>query len=371
MAFFSANRKKDRGQRLACFKLGFAACFGVGITAGVLSGSAAAGVTTFGILLGAFLPLSTRWMIAREARAPVLVYHSVSDDRSWMENTRLSIPPGVFERQLKYLADNGYKSVPLHEVVAHNAGERALENKTLALTFDDGFLDNWVAVYPLLKKHGFEGTVFVTHDFVESGEARPNLDDVKKGRANREDLTWQGYLNWNEIETMDREGTLSAESHTKTHTPLDSGAEAAPSLDEELAGARRILGERLGQKVSILCWPYDRYDEKLEEAADRAGYEATTRLNAYNRFGEHPRRLARLYWPRCRPELQREGLNFASFRLSLRLYEGNYYLYIPFLFVNLAIKLFNRFGGRGRFETPAKIKCPETSDGQAHFGGRG
>jgi peptidoglycan/xylan/chitin deacetylase (PgdA/CDA1 family) len=87
------------------------------------------------------------------------------------------------------------------------------------LTFDDGYLDNWVYAYPILKKYGLNGTIFVNPDFVDpTVTTRPNLEDVSAGRIKRTELKWSGHLSWPEMRAMESSGVIDVQNHSQTHT---------------------------------------------------------------------------------------------------------------------------------------------------------
>ena len=94
------------------------------------------------------------------------------------------------------------------------------------MTFDDGYLDNWVYVYPLLKRAGWRGLVYVNPEFVDPGEQpRPNLEDVWSGRCEESDLRTRGFLNWAELEVLDQSGILQIGCHSMSHTWYATGPE--------------------------------------------------------------------------------------------------------------------------------------------------
>jgi len=73
----------------------------------------------------------------------------------------------------------------------------------ICLTFDDGYLDNYVYVWPLLKKYNARATIFVSPAFVqENTEARPTLEEVWLGKADSGDLINAGFISWVEMEIM-------------------------------------------------------------------------------------------------------------------------------------------------------------------------
>jgi len=148
---------------------------------------------------------------------PIIYYHSIADNNTnqW---EHLSLSLKSFERQLKYLKKNGFKTATISTLVDIVSQGKPLPPKHVALTFDDGFLDNWVFAYPLLKKYGFNGTMFVTPDFVsDSDQPRPSLHDVWHHRFERTQLEWWGYASWSELQVMSQSGVMDIQSHGMTH----------------------------------------------------------------------------------------------------------------------------------------------------------
>jgi hypothetical protein len=131
----------------------------------------------------------------------------------------MSLPIRLFERQLAYLKRKAFQTVTLYDVYEYLKFGKSLPAKSIVLTFDDGFLDSWVYVFPLLRKYGMKGTVFVTTDFVDPlQECRPTMDDVWSGRLSRDALQWWGYLSWAEMRRMHESGIIDFQSHARTHT---------------------------------------------------------------------------------------------------------------------------------------------------------
>ena len=158
----------------------------------------------------------------------ILIYHSIADNSENHIWSHLSLEVEEFERQLRYLRQKGFTSVSLYDIYEYLNGDGKLPPKPVALTFDDGFLDNWVFAYPLLKKYGMKGTVFVATDFIDPREiCRPNLEEVWKGRCAREDLEWWGYLSWPELRELASSGVMDVQGHCKTHTWYFFGDEIA------------------------------------------------------------------------------------------------------------------------------------------------
>jgi len=95
----------------------------------------------------------------------------------WMWS-ELSESVDTFEKVLTGLVKQGFRTVSLQDLYDHMSGVRRCPANSIVLTFDDGYLDNWVNAVPLLRKHGMRGTVYVTPEFVQDGlELRPVAGD--------------------------------------------------------------------------------------------------------------------------------------------------------------------------------------------------
>jgi hypothetical protein len=151
---------------------------------------------------------------------PVIMYHSVRPrrDSRWVYS-HLTLELPYFIQQLEYFKKSKYYVASLMEVLAFKRGEILLPKKTICLTFDDGYLDNWVYAFPLLKKYRFRATIFICPEFIQlSKEVRPTLDDVWSGKLRQEDLYEGGFLSWDELISMQMSNLIDIQSHSMTHT---------------------------------------------------------------------------------------------------------------------------------------------------------
>jgi len=192
----------------------------------------------------------------------ILMYHRVSANSKY-KNSRWSVTPDNFERQIKYLQDNGYSFVRMTEAyqkyLAASSTTSSVYHKTLALTFDDGYRDFYTTVFPLLKKYNISATVFVI------------TRDVGKN----------GNVTWEMLREMIRTGLVEVGSHTISHkytTRLSSDA-----LWEEFSGSKAIIEEKLGSPISALAYPYGVANPSVYAIAKQAGYLGAVRVMAGGR----------------------------------------------------------------------------------------
>lgn len=156
---------------------------------------------------------------------PVIYYHSIGDHARPRPKSFLTLPRAAFESHLRQLQSWNVTSVFLDTVHDYVRGAASSE-PAIALTFDDGFLDNWVIAFPLARRYNIKFTIFVNPEFVDPREiVRPTLEDVWEGRITDGELDWWGYLSWAEMRRMEASGLVDIQSHALTHTWYPVSAE--------------------------------------------------------------------------------------------------------------------------------------------------
>ena len=162
---------------------------------------------------------------------PVLLYHHINYD-----DDVLSIPPELFEEQLKFLKEEGYISIGSEELCEYMKTGKKSFKKAVMITIDDGYLDTWVYAYPILKKYGFTATAFIVSWAVEEDEYLGfNLDDYYSGKITKDMLPKCGAnlinederivklerrLCWREVREMNSKGIIDMQPHSKFHRKI-------------------------------------------------------------------------------------------------------------------------------------------------------
>jgi peptidoglycan/xylan/chitin deacetylase (PgdA/CDA1 family) len=155
---------------------------------------------------------------------PVVMFHSVGLTGTDWAFSHLSEPVALFDEKIHLLKRAGYQFIFWPELYEHMAGTRKVSRKSVMLTFDDGYLDNWVHAFPVLKKYGAKVTVFVSPDFVESTkELRPTAEVMGGDHQVAGNLEDRGFLSWGELKALQDSGLVDIQSHAMTHTWHFSG----------------------------------------------------------------------------------------------------------------------------------------------------
>ena len=262
----------------------------------------------------------------------ILNYHRVCS--SFKKNEYLGISAGIFEQHIRFLKDN-FKMVSMEDGLrllhAGNSGKNYA-----AINLDDGYMDNYLYAYPILKKYNVPATIFLITDFIgkdhifwwdrvfnavssiESADVDIDMgtdivysklnnisekiklaNRINKILANKpaeeierfvaalekkftsiKEITSCLMLGWKEIKEMNQNG-ISFGSHTKMHSNLCllKDSEAL----EELMDSKKVIKQNLGTENCAFCYPFGAFDERIKSLVRKAGYEyARATLRGFN-----------------------------------------------------------------------------------------
>ena len=153
---------------------------------------------------------------------PVIYYHSIAlgENPHWIKKY-LTLELKYFEAQMKYLKKNRYETIFLDEYFDILKNGNIENKKCVCITFDDGFLDNWIYAFPILKNNNFKATIFVNPEFVDTkASVRKTLISYWAGNTTIDSIDKWGYLSWEEMSLMEASGLIDIQSHTMSHAEL-------------------------------------------------------------------------------------------------------------------------------------------------------
>lgn len=190
----------------------------------------------------------------------VLMYHSVWDAVPAADPYHNGISTATFDSHLRWLINRGYQPMSLSALEEVWEGGRLPPTRGVAITFDDGYEDNYLHAWPILRRHQFTATIFVVTDTIGG----VNAFDSERGVAPARMLTTE------QIRTLHR-GGVSFGSHGCSH-PATLTALADDRLDDEVNRSRRELEQLLDAPVHHFSYPHSKSDDRVEDAVCRAGY---------------------------------------------------------------------------------------------------
>ncbi|MGL5150300.1 MAG: polysaccharide deacetylase family protein [Clostridium sp.] len=181
---------------------------------------------------------------------PVLYYHSVEPS----EANEVIISPDKLKMQLQYLLDEGYYPITLSQLYEHLTNDKAIPEKSIVITFDDGYQDNYTNAFPILKELDINATIFVISDVLNNGY----------------------YMYDEQVKEMSDYG-IDIASHTSNHRNL---LELPPEEQiKEIKNSKAYLEKLLGKEVTSLAYPFGDYNQDSVRIAEESGYKMAFTTN--------------------------------------------------------------------------------------------
>lgn len=184
----------------------------------------------------------------RRIRTPILMYHYVSELPPGADATRidLTVSPSLFRAHMRYLSEQRYQTISLYQLDAALRQGIPLPANPIILAFDDGYIDHYQNVLPILREFEFTGTFFII-------TARADADDPR-------------YMNWSHIQEMAAAG-MSLEAHTKNHVDLRD--RSYDFLVYEMLGSMESLAAYTGRRTHMFAYPVGHYDALTLEVGEQ------------------------------------------------------------------------------------------------------
>ena len=216
----------------------------------------------FMLVVSSFLLwISNRYVV------PIMMYHNVS----YAENPKLNtVSPENFEFQMSFLREHNYRVLSLDELVEKIKKGQKISRKSVVVTFDDGYEDNYAYAFDILKKHEIPATIFIPSDLIGT----------------------KGFLKWSQIKEMFENGIYFG-SHTRHHTYLLDIPEAGQK--DEIENSKKIIEEELGKEVKYFAYPIGGFSNTIKRIVKDAGYAGACATNrGYDRMNKDVFELNRI-----------------------------------------------------------------------------
>jgi peptidoglycan/xylan/chitin deacetylase (PgdA/CDA1 family) len=232
-------------------------------------------------------------------KVPVFYYHSIGN----IGPETLSVD--YFREHLTLIKEAGFTPLTVSEMIALNADD---SSKYVALTFDDGLLDNYEIAAPILQEYGYTATFFVI----------PGFDNITRWvnptTSQWSDVAKPGFtIPFPSMQQQHRrelsELGMEIGCHSMTHPKLNKITDT--QLHSEIIDSKLMLEDQLGQSVTSFCYPKGRYNNRVLKYIQKAEYEcAFTTMPGYYRANTPHNECGRFLVES--PELFRKILNWLS-----------------------------------------------------------
>lgn len=232
----------------------------------------------------------------------ILLYHHVDSDTP----PSTSISPQDFTGHLEYLRDNDFTVMNLPEMLDALSQKRPVPDKTVAITFDDGYISIYDTAFPLLQEFGYPFTLFVS-----------------TGPIDRQQ---RNYMSWDNIKEMSDAGVTIA-NHLVEHPYMlerSAGEKESIWLDRlriEILAAEKSIETHTGQKQRLLAYPYGEYDNNIKALIKDLGFTGLAQNSGAVGFTSDSLALPRFPLASIYANLETAKVKFASKAFNVQLIE--------------------------------------------------
>ncbi len=184
------------------------------------------------------------------ARTPILMYHMVIEfgpGTSEM-NRKISLTPKQFEQQMAYLAQQGFQTLFMRELADNIQKKKVTRRRTVALTFDDGTVDFYETVFPLLQRYKFKATVFANPEFNGTNDRMTHAM----------------------LRELHESGLVEVAAHTLSHVNLTELS--TQSAAREILDGKITLEHITGVPVYSFAYPFGAYSATVIKMIKQTGF---------------------------------------------------------------------------------------------------
>lgn len=183
-----------------------------------------------------------------QIRIPVFLYHYVEYVRNDPGKQNLNIPPNILMSQIETLKDAGYTFITPDELTSALIGKNNLPKKLAMLSFDDGYMDFYTDVLPILEKEKVKAVAYIVPDFLD----RPN------------------YLFTYQLKEIAKSPYVEIGAHTMNHVWLKG--QSQKTVQYQVSQSRKTLQELLHLPINSFAYPYGAFDQQAIDSVASAGF---------------------------------------------------------------------------------------------------
>lgn len=184
----------------------------------------------------------------KQIRVPVFLYHYIEYVKDDPGRQKLTIPPNVLISQIETLRDAGYTFITPNDLMNDLSGAITLPEKIVILTFDDGYMDFYTNVFPILKKEKAKAIEYIVPDFLN----RPN------------------YMFTFQVKEIAKSPLVEIGAHTMNHVWLKGISKK--TAEYEISQSRKVLEDMLNLPINSFAYPYGALDQQAISLVGEAGY---------------------------------------------------------------------------------------------------
>ncbi len=225
----------------------------------------------------------------------ILLYHSIVRKADWkagIDPFDQCVPDEEFETHMAYLKKK-FEIISPSDILANRFSSSKIN---VVITFDDGFMNNFLVAFPILKKYSVKATFFLTTSFISkksvpwflklSAEEKIKARDLEYAEFSKKvrdsslfddkdffgDTSGVFYpMGWDEVKELAREDIVTIGSHASSHIPLTKLPDKA--AEKELRSSKEEIEQNIKKEISSVSYPHGYTDKRIARLAEKCGYK--------------------------------------------------------------------------------------------------
>jgi len=207
--------------------------------------------------------------LCSEIRLPIIMYHAFLNDEK--THGKFVISPAQFEEDIKYILENGYVPIGINDLIAYTSGEATPPEKPIMITIDDGYYNNYLYAFPILKKYNTKAVI------------SPIMKYSELYSQHEENNAYYSHITWQQGREMIESNLIEFQNHTyDMHSTNERGGikrKPGESLDEyqkilysDLYKAHNMIKDDFGFVPKAIVYPFGYYGKDAEKVIQQIGY---------------------------------------------------------------------------------------------------
>ncbi len=183
-------------------------------------------------------------------RVPVLMYHHIQPEAQSREKgqTSLTVDNGFFDQQMSYLVQAGYTSIFANELTDALRNHTGLPAKSVVITMDDGYSDNFTYALPVLQKYNLKANIMLASGLMGNGD----------------------MLTWDQVKGLKSSGLIYFTNHTWSHYAISNNNQEKVNM--EIDTGKSVIENQTGQSVNVFTYPYGAFNNNSIAILAQKGY---------------------------------------------------------------------------------------------------
>ncbi len=204
---------------------------------------------------------------------PIVMYHGLV--RDFKLQNKFFISPKLFEKDLKYLKDNQYTAVFIQDLIAYVDNGTPLPERPVLITFDDGFYNNYLYAYPLLREYDMKAIFSII------GELTDKYSMINDKNA------YYSYMTWDNVKELNASGYVEIQNHsydmhannTSRRGTMQKSGESQEAyqlaLENDIGEFQDMITEMTGMTPTTFTYPYGYISKSSKDILKDMGFRAT------------------------------------------------------------------------------------------------